>query len=104
MKSELEVLNEVAAEINRRLPDAGAVAENIAGEGFYVNATIEVKGLNQRRLITIGTANDSWGASVHDFGGDDLYGEIYTDLPPDFTDAAAIVDAILNGEFVASNP
>ncbi|RZU28900.1 hypothetical protein [Edaphobacter modestus] len=104
MKSELEVLNEVAAEINRRLPDdAGAVTENIGGIS-YVSATIEVKGLNQRRLITIGTANDSWGASVHDLGGDDLYGEIYTDLPSDFTDVVTIVNSILNGEFVASNP
>jgi hypothetical protein len=104
MKSEHEVFNQIAAEINRRLPDAGAVAEKAEGGVLCVNATIDVKGLNQRRLITVGTANDSFGASVHDLGGDDLYGEIYTDLPSDTTDVVAIVDAILNGEFVASNP
>jgi hypothetical protein len=100
------VLDEVAAEINRRLPGANAFNEHSGGGIFCVYARIKADHPNQDHVYVIGTANENWGASVYTAPvGDSTIsnvsvGEVETDISSDSVDSVAIVDAILRGEII----
>jgi hypothetical protein len=100
------VLDEIAAEINRRLPDAKAYNEHTGGGIFCVYAKIKADDLDRGYVYAIGTANENWGASVFTEAlddaafGDTCIGEVDTEIPSESTDAIAIVDAILRGKII----
>jgi hypothetical protein len=97
------VLDEISAEINRRLPDALAFNEHSGGGIFCVYAKINADDLDRGHVYVIGTANENWGASVYTAPvddaaiGDNCVGEVETDISSESADAIAIVDAILRG-------
>ncbi len=100
------VLDEIAAEINRRLPDANAYNEHTGGGIFCVYAKIKADDLDRGYVYVRGTANENWGASVSTESlddaafGDTCIGKVDTEIPSESTDAIAIVDAILRGKII----
>jgi hypothetical protein len=108
MESELldRVLDEIAAEINRRLPDAKAFNENSGGGIFCVYARIKADDLDRGYVYVIGTANENWGASAYTAPvddstiGDTCVGEVDTEISSESTDAIGIVEAILQGRII----
>jgi hypothetical protein len=100
------VLDEVAAEINRRIPDAKAYNEHTGGGIFCVYARIKADDLDRGYVYVIGTADETWGASVFTEAlddaafGDICIGNVETEIPSESIDASAVVDAILRGKII----
>jgi len=97
----LIVLGQVAAEINRRLPDAAAFNEGNHGGVCCVYARVKCDDMGRARVFVIGTVDETWGASIYaeDESGEIIWdnptGEVTTTIPSTSTDAVAVVDAIL---------
>jgi len=97
----LIVLDQVAAEINRRLPDAAAFNEGNHGGVCCVYARVKCDDMGRARVFVIGTVDETWGASIYaeDESGEIIWflppGEVTTLIPSTSTDVVAVVDAIL---------